>query len=599
MSDETPDIRELRAGFSRWSRYVRTWVALRTAATGAAAGAAVGAGATAALWALRYDSLRLLGFSALIVGALGGLVWASRRRKDDEAVALFLDERLSSNESVTTALALTKADEEARAAREAVVQEALRAIRAATKERVRPRVLRRHHALLPLALAATLALCLVPLPPAEALPPPPPGAEIVKATNIAGLEKVIALESLAGRDPADQERLKRLAEEAKKLREALREGMEKRQALSALAKLRDEVREEKLSLGDGDPRQGLESALSELGKSDDLGEAQRALGDRDLTALDEAMQKLANRMEQEGRERAQKILEDAQKAAEKAGAKGLSQSLAEQKKLLAQRGSQNDRLKELAKAMGEGLSQEAKDALSELGQSGDPEAQKKLAEAMNKALEGLSEEERKKVAEALKDAAERAAEGGGEGAEADAEAMRDWAEELSSEEGQKQLAEQLKQLAKGQKSGDAQRQDGLGEAEKGLGEAESSLGGVPMPVPGDGSGNGSPGGNGANQPGNNPGTPGPSRGGGPGNHDGQTNAVDGDGVKAKANSKMNPGAPMPGVVAGRTTGRVGETANVRGEGAIGEVGAKEVDAVDKSQVPAEYREQVGRYFEAR
>jgi hypothetical protein len=54
---------------------------------------------------------------------------------------------------------------------------------------------------------------------------------------------------------------------------------------------------------------------------------------------------------------------------------------------------------------------------------------------------------------------------------------------------------------------------------------------------------------------------------------------------------------MPGLVMGRTTGKPGETANVQGTGALGVVGPEEVGGVDRSNVPEEYREQVGRYFQ--
>ena len=53
---------------------------------------------------------------------------------------------------------------------------------------------------------------------------------------------------------------------------------------------------------------------------------------------------------------------------------------------------------------------------------------------------------------------------------------------------------------------------------------------------------------------------------------------------------------MPGVATGRTAGRAGDTANIRGSGALGDVGPSELGGVERSDVPEEYREQVGRYF---
>jgi len=54
---------------------------------------------------------------------------------------------------------------------------------------------------------------------------------------------------------------------------------------------------------------------------------------------------------------------------------------------------------------------------------------------------------------------------------------------------------------------------------------------------------------------------------------------------------------MPGMVMGRTAGRPGETANTQGSGALGTVAPDEVGGVERSDVPEEYREQVGRYFQ--
>jgi hypothetical protein len=56
---------------------------------------------------------------------------------------------------------------------------------------------------------------------------------------------------------------------------------------------------------------------------------------------------------------------------------------------------------------------------------------------------------------------------------------------------------------------------------------------------------------------------------------------------------------MPGVVMGRSAGRPGETANVVGQGALGRAAAGEIGGVERSDVPEEYRDQVGRYFQPR
>ena len=68
-------------------------------------------------------------------------------------------------------------------------------------------------------------------------------------------------------------------------------------------------------------------------------------------------------------------------------------------------------------------------------------------------------------------------------------------------------------------------------------------------------------------------------------------------MKARASGPIGKGKPMPGIVLGRTTGRPGETANMQGTGALGQAAPGEVGAIERSDVPEEYREQVGRYFQ--
>ena len=56
---------------------------------------------------------------------------------------------------------------------------------------------------------------------------------------------------------------------------------------------------------------------------------------------------------------------------------------------------------------------------------------------------------------------------------------------------------------------------------------------------------------------------------------------------------------MHGATLGRAPARAGQTANELGLGSasLGEAQKTEVGAVDHADIPEEYREQVGRYFE--
>jgi hypothetical protein len=54
---------------------------------------------------------------------------------------------------------------------------------------------------------------------------------------------------------------------------------------------------------------------------------------------------------------------------------------------------------------------------------------------------------------------------------------------------------------------------------------------------------------------------------------------------------------MPGSVTSYVPGRSGGTANTRGTGDLRIVGPAEVDGVERSDVPQEYRDHVRQYFQ--
>ncbi|WP_437925947.1 hypothetical protein WMF37_43970 [Sorangium sp. So ce291] len=619
MVDASPR-RRFSAAFARWSRRVRRRLALELILTGAAAGMTLGAAGAAAAWQTRHGALRPWMAAGGLLGAAAGAAAAQRRRWSDPNVALFLDGKLGSSESISTAVELTASEhaeegaprDTGSAAHEVVLAHATAALDRATAQQARAPLWRPWHAGAPLAAAVIGYLSWLPLPPAPATAAPPPGAEQVRLAEIAGLERVIQLAEVDARDAEQRERLKKLAEDARDLRQKLRSGVERREAQADLGRLRDALTAERLSLGEGEQRQGMEAALGKLGEDPGLKRAAKALGDRDLVTLDEEMERLANRLEKDDRERARKTLEEAAEAAKRAGAPGVAKALEEQRKLLDQRGEQADRLRELAEALGESLGDEGRDALEGLGRTGSDSDARRLADSLERALEKLSPDERRQLADRLKQRMTPSP-GGARGETASEEQLRELARQLATPEGQQQLEEQLRRLAQdgGPSSEEAERQRALDDAQRGAGEAEGQLGGTPLPAPvaggssRSGPNGGEPGqsgqqGSSAGGPGSQgPGQPGHSEGSGPGSHEGQTSAIAGGEVRSRASARLNPGRPMPGLVMGRSAGRAGETANVQGEGALGVVGPQEIGGVEHSDVPEEYREQVGRYFQPR
>ncbi|HYQ00136.1 MAG TPA: hypothetical protein VER96_15780 [Polyangiaceae bacterium] len=588
---------DFRRAFQGLAKRVHRRHAGRLALTGASLGLSLGALGTLGMWALRLGEWRPAAAGLGVVGAIAGALLANRRRWSERDVALYLDARLASHETVTTALDARSSSEPALAH---VLERASSVLGSADPKRVKPRLWSRIHALLPAALLGIGVVSLLPLPPAPPPTPHAPGAERVQIENLKGLERIEALARLQGQNPEQDERLKKLAEQAKKLRESLAKGLEKREALSEIAKLRDGIAAEQLKLGDRQNRPGLDAALRAFSNHPALRDAQKALGNGDLTAFDDEMQKLANRAESSDRQAAKDALEEAAKEARAKGAKGLADALDAQKRLFERRESHADALRELAQGMKGKLSPEELEDLKEFGSSGNPEAEKRLADALEHALEGLTPEERKRLAERMQRQLESEH---GNASPMTKRQLEEMAKQLARKEGLEQLEKQLKELAKPEPSDDAKREQGLGDAERGGSEAQRGLGAVPIPMDGDGAPNGSPGGK-PGSPGN-PGQgdkgstagPGSKHDTGIGDHQGSTPEIAAKELRSKAEARLQAGAPMHGATLGRAPARAGETANQLGTGSLGDAQKTEVGAVDHADIPEEYREQVGRYFE--
>lgn len=578
-----------RKAFEGWARRIRARKLLRRTLSGAAFGLALGALLCAAAWALRLGSLRPWAALLGVVGALIGYALARRSAWSDGEIALYLDACLATDETITSALELSREAAD-HPAREGVLRKATEALETSRPHDARPRILERSHLALPLAAGALAYLVWIPLP---SLPSPAiaPGSEQVKLAKVPGLEKIEQLAHLEARDPAQKERLQKLAEDAKRLREKLRQGVEKREAQAEIAKIRDAVTAERLSLGEGDRRAGFEAATARLAEEQALRDAAKALGDRDLKGFDEALERIANQREKKDRERAQKALEEAAELARKEGAEDVAKMLANAREQMKESEKRAELLRNLAEALGDRVKAE----LEELDREPGGESASKLADALGKALEQLSEEERARLAESLKRRlGDASLEPGSR------EALREYAEQLSSAEGLSELVEELRKLAREDVEGDeARRQQALEDAERFGAEAEGDITGRPVPIPLAGEGSKGAGNRGDGSDGSKGGQPGGGQGDdtGRGKHDGRTDAIADEGLTARARGRIDKRIPMKGVASGSSPGRPGETANVQGTGALRAVGPEELSGVERSEVPEEYREQVGRYFQ--
>jgi hypothetical protein len=583
----------LEVEFQRVARRVRWRLALRRVLTFTALGSSAGVLAAGAAWWWRAGELRPFAALLALVGAAAGASIARRARWSDRDVALYLDEKLGSKQQLVTALELRGTPE---AAARHVQQAAARALATAELEKAPalrgPKIWDSTQLGVPLGAVLLVWINLLALPPAPKLPVEP-GAERIQLGNVKGLERVEALSNAKAQSPEDEAKLEALAEQAKRLRAELAQGMEKREALSRMAKLRDAISELRSEFGNPQNRPGLEAAIGTLAERPEMRKAARALGDGDLTAFDQEMQRLANQAEKTAREQAKQTLEEAARAAREKGSKELARALEAEKRAFEKREAEAEALRQLAEALGDGLDAEALDDLKEFGSSGDPEAGRRLAEAMGKALSKLSAEERKRLAEQLKKHLE--GQTGGAAKPMSPEELQELARRLASPEGQKELEQRLRELAEGSPSDPAERDGALGEAERGADEAQRGLGGVPLPMQGGTQGPPSRQSGGADkgkQSGASSGTE-----TGQGDHRGKTDAVQAPELRSKANTVRNPNGPMHAATLGRAPARTGDTANQRGTGSLGTVAPTEIGAVEQSEVPEEYREHVGRYFE--
>jgi hypothetical protein len=247
-------------------------------------------------------------------------------------------------------------------------------------------------------------------------------------------------------------------------------------------------------------------------------------------------------------------------------------------------------------------SEELKSEAEALDRAGSDEAAKKLADALGKALEKLTPEERKKLAEKLAAMAKKRGATGRDG-----HGMRDLADRLSNDAGVEDLEKQLRDLANEDDESDESKEEGaLDDAEDGLDDTErrfggrqnggeDGLGGAPLPMPGHRRGRRSQDRGPQGSAGNGAGAGG-SHDNGTASHEGRTDRVEADAWKARAKGPMNASRAMPGAVTTFAPGRAGGTAIVPSTGDLATAAAKEVDGVEKSDVPEEYRDQVRQYF---
>jgi hypothetical protein len=522
------------------------------------------AAAAGALWLARSGRPSWPSLATLPLVMTAGLGVALKRRWSDTDVALFLDARSGSEEAITTALG-TRADADV-AAR--VERDALRAL-AAFPRRAAPRILFPRHGVVLLAAAVVaLAPRVIPVRPV----PAPVRAPTVARVHLEpqALARVEALRELSAKSAEERARLEALAEQARKLDARNAAGIERRAALDGLGRLREGVDRERLAARTS--AAGREAAARALAQSAETEKAAEAVRRMDLVALDREMDRLARSLEARSRKIAREALDQAHEAARAKGDDALADALDEQRRLLKRRAERSQALKELSRLLDGALPKDVKRKLSRLDRESADGAEA-LADALANALEGLTAEERQRLAKSL---AEQAFAGQNARALTKEELDR-LVKELTSPAGRDALRRQLEALARGEASEAGERERALALAELAVADAAAS-------ITGQGGGNGASAGSGA-----------PDRGGGQGAHTGASSEVGASSFAARADGRPTGGIPIgevPGVSAAVPVAR-----SVRSRAVALEAAApREVGAVEHSNVPREYRDQVGRYF---
>jgi hypothetical protein len=550
----------------------------------------LGAGIAAAplYFARYYHAAPVVAGAAL--GLCLGAAWlrARRTRWSNAQVALYLDAQYNSHETITTAEEAvrqgTAPDTLTRAAEQAMVPAP-----------VLPALLRRQHALLvlgPLLLAGAL---LLPL----RMPKTAAAAETRIKLNAEGLDRVIALGTIKAQSPEDKAKLDAIAKDAARLKADLEKGLTEQEALDRIGRLQDSIREERQNLGSGERKQGLESASARLDETPQTRKLAEALRNRDLSAFDKEMERLANEREKADRDAAKRALQEAIAQAEKNGAPDVAKALKSELRAFEEREQRNERLRELADAIERmsPKSSELKKKAQKFEEYPSDANAKELADQMEKALAGLSKEEREQLAKnlaKLRQSQQDQAPGAKRSPGQDRAPTDEELEQMLKDLGSKDLQPPEAREDDGLKDGEDAARDTARMLTPGMGKDGAGK-------PGDGS---NPGGTPGNKPGDGDGKAGSSGGAGghhedtgTGDHKGSTDAIPSAGdLRSRARTPKSRGTPTPGgftvLGQGREPGSVTEPKT----GDLRSVSGKELRSIDQSDVPAEYRDQIHDYF---
>lgn len=363
-----------------------------------------------------------------------------------------------------------------------------------------------------------------------------------------------AIEAIPARDEAERARLEEIAERVRRAAAADPTDQETlRRALDELEAMRDGTTAE--------TRAKMAAALPK-DASQPLADALRR---GDAAAFDAEVERAAAADEAEAREAARTTLGHLEEIARAHGEKRWEDFFRDEQRRLAEAMKKADALRDVAKALKEMGKLPQKAEGEPPFEPTDPRAARRALEEMEKAIAGMTAEERARLAERLASAAE--------GAGAEGEATREFAERLGAGDQAKDLGEALRELARAP----APSEEAEGERQRGAAR-DALRGAMGLPMLADG----------------------PPEGGGDGDGDGSKSPGD---ARAVADGAVLPSRAKPelgGAPTGRRTDKraaaeTGAVARVPG-GDAAAAAAPRVLGVTDTEIPARYRAQVERYF---
>lgn len=267
---------------------IRAFMLVRTAVRCGAIAAMVVVASSLIAALVAPELPRLPWISLMALGLLVGVALELFRLPSANDITLYIDRKLGAESAIVTAIEL---EEDERHRLSDTVAMATSKLAEARIGDIRPRFMSRLLWLYPIAIPCFALILLLPsTAPGD---PPVPGTEEVRVDDA---EALVQLEHLADEDVVDAERreqLEDLALQASKLRKLLADGVEQREALDKVADLSEAV-EREIGRETGDQRRARDRAIEALEAEADMA---KALAERDIDALDRAVERAAARRE--------------------------------------------------------------------------------------------------------------------------------------------------------------------------------------------------------------------------------------------------------------------------------------------------------------